>query len=106
MSNLPETYADDTAKSRRLATLRVLYENEGSANESLLRVALHQLGFRGRFQTEEALAGDIAVLKAELLIEEDSYQGKVRTLVITKRGVAFLQRRIEPVDGIEYPDVA
>ncbi|CAA0129555.1 Uncharacterised protein [Starkeya nomas] len=106
MSNLPETYADDTAKSRRLATLRVLYENEGSANESLLRVALHQLGFRGRHQSVEALAGDLKVLLAARLIQEEFYKGKVQTLVITDRGVAFLQRRIEPVPGIEYPDVA
>lgn len=106
MIDQPAGYADDIAKSRRLATLRVLYENEGSANESVLRVALHQLGFRGRFQTDEALAGDLAVLKAAHLVAEEFYQGKVLTLVITKRGIAFLARRLDPIPGIEYPDVA
>jgi hypothetical protein len=92
--------------SRRLATLRVLRENEGAANESLLRVALRQLGFPGRHQSDEQLAGDREFLVANGLARVETYQELVTTLVITKRGVAFLERRAEPIDGIEYPDVA
>lgn len=102
----PTGYADDTARSRRLATLRVLRENEGAANESLLRTCLHQLGFRGRFVTAEALTGDQAMLSAAGFVTVEYYMGRVRTLVITPRGLLFLKRQIDPIPGIDYPDVA
>lgn len=99
-------YADDTTRSRRLATLRVLQENEGAANESLLLTCLHQLGFRGRHASVEAVAADHAVLEAAGLIAVDYYQGKVKTLVLSKRGLAYLARRLDPIPGVDYPDVA
>jgi hypothetical protein len=40
------------------------------------------------------------------LVTTEYYEGRVRTLVITKRGMAFLGRRVDPVPGIDYPDVA
>ncbi|WP_127088339.1 hypothetical protein [Aquabacter cavernae] len=99
-------YVDHVTKSRRLATLRVVRENEGSANESVLRVCLHQLGFRGRNASDEGLHSDALALQAAGLATVEYYQGKVRTLTITLRGVSYLERRVDPVDGVEYPDVA
>ena len=97
-------FVDDIAKSRRLATLRVLEENEGAANESVLRRALHLLGFRGRQQTDEALKDDARMLEAAGLVDIDHYDGRVRTLEITRRGRSFLKRHIDLVPGIEYPE--
>lgn len=99
-------FVDDITKSRRLCTLRVLRENEGAANESILRKMLHGLGFRGRLQADEALDGDADMLKSAGLVTIEYHEGRVRTLVITKRGLAFLGRRVDPVTGIDYPDVA
>lgn len=99
-------YVDHNTLSRRLATLRVLRENEGSANESVLRVALHQLGFRGRNATDEGLRDDALALEQAGLITVEYYQGRVRTLVLAARGLAYLERRIDPIPGIQYPDVA
>ncbi|ODN71188.1 hypothetical protein [Methylobrevis pamukkalensis] len=98
-------YVDEITQSRRLATLRILKENEGAANESVLRRALHLLGFRGRAQTDEALTGDADMLAAAGLASVDYYLGKVRTLAITRRGRMFLDRHVDPVPGIEYPEI-
>lgn len=106
MRDMPSGYADATAKSRRLATLRVLRECHGAANESMLRTSLHQLGFRGRFVSEDALGEDARVLAEARLVKQDFYQGRVMLLEITRRGLAFLNREIDPVPGVEYPDVA
>lgn len=97
-------YVDDTIKSRRLATLRVTRENEGAINESLLRKALYQLGFRGRLQTDDALAGDAEMMAAAGLVHIVYYEGRVRTLEITKRGRSYLERHIDPIPGIDYPE--
>lgn len=97
-------YVDDTIKSRRLATLRVVRENEGAINESVLRKALYVLGFRGRLQSDDALAGDAEMMKQAGLANVVYYDGRVRTLEITERGRSFLKRRIDPVPGIDYPE--
>lgn len=97
-------YVDDITKSRRLATLRVIRENEGAVNESLLRRALHQLGFRGRNQSDDALREDALKLEAAGLASTVYYDGRVRTLEITDRGRALLKRHIDPVPGIDYPE--
>ncbi len=98
-------YVDEVTKSRRLATLRVALENEGAVNESVLRRALHQLGFRGRLQSDEALRADAAMLEAAGLVAIVYYEGRVRTLEIAARGQAFLKRHIEPIPGIDYPEI-
>jgi G:T-mismatch repair DNA endonuclease (very short patch repair protein) len=97
-------YVDDTTKSRRLATLRAVRENEGAINESLLRKALHMLGFRGRFQGDDALAGDAEMMGQAGLVRIVYYEGRVRTLEITKRGRSYLERHIDPIPGIDYPE--
>jgi hypothetical protein len=97
-------YADDTTKSRRLATLRVVLENEGAVNESVLRRALHMLGFRGRLQSDEALRSDAEMLERAGLTTTVYYEGRVRTLEITDRGRSFLKRHIDPIPGIDYPE--
>ena len=101
---VPADFADDATKSRRLALVRVVLENEGAANVSLIKVALNQLGFRGRLATEDAIAGDVDMLKAVGLVTDEWYRGIVRTVVITKRGQAFLRREVDPLPGIDYPD--
>ncbi len=98
------TFVDDNTQSRRLATLRVIRENEGAANESVLRRALEQLGFRGRLQSDEGLRGDAEMLERAGLAAILYYDGRVRTLEITDRGRSFLKRHIDPVPGIEYPE--
>lgn len=98
-------YVDDVTRSRRLATLRVVRENEGAVNESVLRRSLHILGFRGRNQSDDALAGDADMLAGAGLVTVVYYEGRVRTLEITRRGMSFLERRIDPVPGIDYPEV-
>lgn len=103
MSDLGD-YADDVTKSRRLAMLRVVRENEGAANRSLVRASLNQLGFRGRLATDEALDGDIDLLTRSGLIKVEWYRGSVQTLVILPRGSSFLRREVDPLPGIDYPD--
>ncbi|RJF94816.1 ArsR family transcriptional regulator [Oleomonas cavernae] len=98
-------YADANARSRRLALLRVLAENEGSANESVIKVALAALGFRGRLATDDAVRSDLDMLKEAGLIVDEWYQGRVRIATLTKRGVSFLARQVDPVSGIEYPSM-
>lgn len=108
MSAFPDDSVDRITRSRRLAILRVLRENEGAANESLLRAFLHGLGFRGRLVTGEALRGDGTYMEqvgfVRILLHHGS-DSVVRTLEITGAGKAFLRREAEPVPGIEYPDV-
>ncbi len=98
-------YVDDITKSRRLATLRAVLENEGAMNESVLRRSLHLLGFRGRLQTDEALHSDAEMLKKAGLVGIVYYEGRVRTLEITDRGRHYLKRHIDPIPGIDYPEV-
>lgn len=105
MSDHPTGYADETTRSRRLATLRVLKENEGAANESVLRTALHQLGFRGRLAGDDALRADAGMLEAAGLVTIEYYLGTVMTLSITRRGLAYLERRVDPIPGIAYPGI-
>ena len=102
---LPLDYADDTTKSRRLALLRVILENEGAANRSLIKVALNQLGFRGRLATEEAIDKDVEFLKTAGLVTVEWYRNIVQTVVIAKRGQSFLRREVEPIEGLDYPDI-
>lgn len=104
MSPLPGDFADDITKSRRLALLRVVNENEGAANRSLIKVALNQLGFRGRLATEEAIDADVDMLKTAGFVTIEWYRGTVQTLVISRRGQAFLRREVEPLPNIDYPD--
>lgn len=98
-------FVDETTQSRRLATLRVVRENEGAANESVLRRALHLLGFRGRLQTDDGLKGDAEALELAGLVNVIHYEGRVRTLEITRKGRAYLERHIDPIHGIEYPEI-
>lgn len=108
MSAFPEGAVDKVTQSRRLAILRVLRENEGAANESLLRAFLHGLGFRGRLVTGEALHGDGVYMEQVGFVRILHHHGGdsvVRTLEITAAGKAFLRRQAEPVPGIEFPDV-
>lgn len=103
---IPDDFADTTTQSRRLAILRVLRENEGAANESLLRVSLHQLGFRGLLATEEAIRDDGRWLAERHLVTVELYKDRVITLAVTDRGLAFLRRGIPPISGIQFPDEA
>ncbi|RTL99768.1 hypothetical protein EJV44_04615 [Ancylobacter aquaticus] len=106
MSDHPAGYADETTRSRRLAVLRILKENEGAANESVLRVALHQLGFRGRLAGDDAIRQDADMLTAAGLATVEYYRGAVMTLSITRRGLSYLDRHLEPIPGIAYPSIA
>mgnify|MGYP001561832475 CR=1 FL=1 len=98
-------FVDEITRSRRLATLRVTLENEGAVNESVLRRALHVLGFRGRLQTDEGLFEDAEMMRKAGLVNVLFYEGRVRTLEITDRGRAYLKRHIDPIPGIDYPEV-
>lgn len=97
------SFADHVTKSRRLALLRVLVENDGSANESVARTALAALGFAGRLGTFEAVREDIKFLAQCGLVKEDWYGGRVLVASITKRGVAYTLREVDPIEGVDYP---
>jgi hypothetical protein len=97
-------FVADITKSRRLATLRVVRENEGAVNESVLRKALYVLGFRGRLQADDELTGDAEMMEKAGLTRTVYYEGRIRTLEITERGRSFLKRHIDPVPGIDYPE--
>lgn len=108
-SDIPDGYADDVTLSRRLAILRILRENEGAANESVLRSFLRALGFRGRLSAPDVVQKDAVFLEGAGLVTLERHHGleaSVLTLVITARGLAFVRREAEPIRGIQYPDVA
>lgn len=105
MRRIVSGYVDDVTLSRRLSTLMVLQSNEGSAGDDLLRVCLRQLGYRGRNASDEALASDALALEAAGLVRI-VYCLSCRTLDLTARGLAYLDRRIDPIPGIAYPDIA
>ncbi len=102
MSDNGDNYATDQMKSRRLATLRLLVENDGGGNESTIKVGLVRLGFRGRLVADGVIREDLRHLEAHDLVRIDLYQG-VMVAELTRRGAAYLAREIDPVAGIQYP---
>ncbi|MGO1078327.1 VpaChn25_0724 family phage protein [Inquilinus sp. CA228] len=97
------SFAEANTKSRRLAILRLLAESEGSANESVLKQGLHLLGFAGRQATADAVREDLAWLKDRGLVGHTWYEARVLVVTLTRRGEDYLNREVEPIDGIEYP---
>ncbi|WP_372090296.1 hypothetical protein P7L66_13215 [Tistrella mobilis] len=96
-------FAASVAGSRRLAILRALVEAEGAANESILRTCIQALGFTGRQLGD--VRQDLNHLEQAGMVETSWYEGRVMIARITKRGVAFTRREVDPVPGIDYPSI-
>jgi hypothetical protein len=96
-------FAEANTRSRRLAMLRLLAESDGTANESVIKIGLGQLGFAGRQATAEAVRQDLDFLRDCGLIIHTWYNGQVLVVSLTRRGEDYLRREAEPIDGIDYP---
>jgi len=89
--------------SRRLALLRLLVENGGGANESVLKTGLMALRFQG--PTAGDTRADLLFLEERGLVKTDYYLDRVFLADITRRGLAYLARELPAIEGVEYPDM-
>jgi hypothetical protein len=97
------SFQEANTRSRRLATLRLLAESDGRANESVIKSGLHLLGFAGRLATAEAVRSDLEMLRDCGLVTHEWFGGKVLVAILTRRGEDYLNREADPIEGIEYP---
>ncbi len=89
------------AEDRRLAILRLLKESQGSANESVLHIALEALGHRN--QPRSQIREDMRALEGFGLLVIEFY-GDVMVAHVTKRGMDVAEGRVF-VEGVKAPAI-
>lgn len=97
------SYADFVDADRRLALLRLMAEDGGHANESVLETGLIALGHRARLD-REAVRGHLRFLETAGCLTLEFYRDKVMVAALTRRGAAVADGRIE-VDGVARPQI-
>ncbi|HAE45842.1 MAG: hypothetical protein CMO30_24635 [Tistrella sp.] len=93
----------DPAAGRRLSILRILVEQEGAANESVIGANLWALKYRGMSSAPDTVREDIEHLREAGLVKTDWYRGMVLGAEITPRGRLYLRRQVPAVPGVAYP---
>lgn len=95
------SYAERQAADRRLVILRLLVEDEGHANESVLEQGLIALGHR--IGLDRAAVRKLCEdLERAGCVRLEYFRDRVMVAAITERGVAVSQGRIH-VDGVAKP---
>lgn len=97
------SYAERVDGDRRLVILRLLVEDEGSANESVLEHGLLALGHRVGLD-REAVRQHLRFLRDADCLTIDMFRDKVMVASITGRGVAVAEGRVR-IDGVSKPAI-
>ena len=95
------SYRDLVDADRRLCMLRLLLEDGGHGNESVLEKGLEALGHRAGL--ERAVVRDhMRFLESAGLVTIDFYRDKIMVASITERGVKVARGQVT-VDGVAQP---
>ena len=97
------SYADHIAADRRLCILKLLVEDEGHSNESVLETGLIALGHRAGLDREYVRA-QLRALEEFGAITVEFYRDRVMVAHITKRGVAAANGRVK-IEGVAAPSM-
>lgn len=95
------SYRDLVAADRRLCILRLLVEDGGHANESVLEQALEALGHRAGME-RAVVRQYLRDLESVGCITIDFYRDKIMVASITERGVKVARGQVT-VDGVKQP---
>jgi hypothetical protein len=95
------TPAEYINANRRLCILKLLIEDGGHSNESVLEIGLNALGHHAGMDRDYVRAR-LRELDEYGAITLEYYQDKVMVAHITKRGVSAAQGRIK-IDGVAAP---
>lgn len=95
------SYAERLDADRRLAILKLLVEDEGHSNESVVEVGLIDLG-HSRGVDRAYVRDQLRALEKSGAIRLEFYRDTVMVAHLTERGVAIAEGRIR-VDGIAKP---
>lgn len=97
------SYRDVVDADRRLCMLRLLLEDGGHGNESVLEKGLEALGHRSGL--ERSVVRDyMRFLETAGLITVDYYRDKIMVAAITERGVKVARGQVT-VDGVAQPSL-
>lgn len=95
------SYAELVAADRRLCILRLLLEDGGHGNESVLEKGLEALGHRSGLE-RSVVRGYLTHLETAGCVTIDYYRDKVMVASITARGVKVARGQVT-VDGVAQP---
>ncbi|MER2635167.1 MAG: hypothetical protein ABTQ30_15075 [Rhizobiaceae bacterium] len=95
------SYADFTARQRRLMALRLMREDGDAACDHVLMLALRELGFPRL--TSEQMRADIEALRERHLVTVSWLDDRHATMTLTERGVDVALGRVV-VEGVAKPD--
>lgn len=95
------SYRDVIDADRRLCILRLLLEDGGHGNESVLEKGLEALGHRAGLE-RTVVRGYLTFLETAGLVTVDFYRDKIMVASITARGVKVAKGQVT-VDGVAQP---
>lgn len=95
------TYAESLAANRRLAVLKLLIEDGGHSNESVLELALRELGHRKGLE-RDVVRQFLRDLEERACITIEMFRDKVMVAHITPRGRLAAAGDVS-IDGIASP---
>lgn len=96
-------YEKNLAAHRRISMLRILSDTGGSANESILKDALEDLGLSAAL-TRQAVRDDLTFLEECGAIKQTWHGDRLVVAQITERGVDIAHGRAF-VEGIKPPSI-
>ena len=97
------SYETKLAEHRRIAILKVLLKSQGSANESILKDALDDVGL-GALLTRAVVREQLDFLEKCGAVKLTWYGDSLAVARITERGVDIAEGRAF-VDGIKHPSL-
>jgi hypothetical protein len=95
------SYADKLAANRRLAILKLLMEARGSSNESVLEMALREMGHHAEM-TRVYVRAQLTFLERAGCIRIEFFNDKVMVAHLTERGASVATGAIR-CDGVAEP---
>lgn len=97
------SFRDHIAADRRLCILRLLVDDGGHANESVVETVLEQLGHRAGLE-RAVVRQYLRDLEQVGCITIDYYRDKIMVASITERGVKVARGQVA-VDGVKQPSL-